>query len=113
MIFAAPENAASGLPTIVGSEGEGGVAVRMYSKRSSDEGNGAVAGFSQVALSWRAARIACSSRSHTTARELPLLITLTNPGRLRTDDSSIPVSFAAAKGRFTFRACTMRGSFTA
>ena len=44
-----------------------GVADRMYLKRSSDAGNGAVAGFCHCTFNWRAARMAFSSRSHTTA----------------------------------------------
>src|SRR6516162_6727361 len=67
MILAAPEKAASGFPSTIGLDAEVGLAPRMYSNRFSDAGNGALAGFSHVVLSWRAARIACSSRSHTTA----------------------------------------------
>ena len=58
---------ASGFPTTTGGALKVGVAPRMYVNRSSDAGNGAVAGFCQLALSCRAALMACSSRSQTTA----------------------------------------------
>ena len=44
-----------------------GFAVRMYVNRSSEAGNGAVAGFSHSILICLAALMACSSRSQTTA----------------------------------------------
>ena len=65
--FAAPASAASGSPVTVGFWLDVGVALRMYAKRSSEVGNGAVAGFCQLTLSCLAALIACSSRSQTTA----------------------------------------------
>jgi hypothetical protein len=55
------------LPTTLGGVLEVGIAPRMKVKRSSELGNGAVAGFCQFTLSWRAAWMACSSRSQTTA----------------------------------------------
>src|SRR5579864_8797298 len=65
--WAAPLKALSGFPTRIGLELDVGVALRMYLNKSSEEGKGAVAGFSQFTLSCLAALIACSSRSHTTA----------------------------------------------
>src|ERR1700731_1895912 len=66
--FAAPAKASSGFPTIVGLALDVGMAPRMYLNKSCDDGKGAVAGFSQFALSCFAALIACSSLSQTTAR---------------------------------------------
>src|SRR5579863_10264051 len=65
--LAALEKAASGLPVTIGRDADVGVAARMKLYSSSEGGNGAVAGFSQVVLSCFAALIACSSRSQTTA----------------------------------------------
>ena len=65
--FAALAKAASGSPTTLGCRLDVGVAFRMNLKRSSEVGNAAVAGFSQLTLSCLAAWIACSSRSQTTA----------------------------------------------
>ena len=42
MTFAAPANAASGLPTTIGVWLDVGVALRMYLNRSSEDGKGAV-----------------------------------------------------------------------
>ena len=55
MTFAAPASAASGFPTTFGAALDVGVAPRMYLCRSSEVGNGAVAGFCQLTLSCRAA----------------------------------------------------------
>jgi len=65
--LAAPASAASGFPWTIGRCADVGVALRMYANRSSEAGNGAVAGFCQFTLSCLAALTACSSRSHTTA----------------------------------------------
>ncbi len=52
---------------VTGFPVDDGVAERMYLNRSSDAGNGAVAGFFHCTFNCRAARMAFSSRSHTTA----------------------------------------------
>ena len=66
--FAAPANAASTLPMLIGVWLDLGVVSRMYLNRPSEPASSCgAAGFCQLHFSAFAAAIACSSRSHTTA----------------------------------------------